>query len=467
MPAFESSDLADGKRVIWESGVKNLSHSHINIYGDYWERFNTMRVPILGEDRFLEIALELEHVAKDQEDLERLLAKRKEQWEKEAKQWLGRMARRSRSGGEGFQCKDASDAAWRASTTGSLQHFLELLNGVIHGWQPDEVQDETLNDTDIMNPNSNTQNTSAETGDEHESDSGDYTAAQFQLGYEYHMRKQLASKNLVYKPTFDGNVHKAPFFKSDQVLLIRQHFGKPKGKRVHGEDEETQSSDIPTEANASNLNNPSRPRKRPRFDDESSITITEDPSQNASSSAIDRVADKSPARKRYRPEDDDDAINDGERKRQRRASSSEHPVSVPQEADESNVRKTPQRNPTKGKRQKRSIIQTPASSEPSTSFSTATDIVMNPPEVFAAPTPRTNPSTPNKVTRQRQSVTKKESTASKKTNRVQKSTQRSSTSHNLNSSPLSSSSRGTRASSRRKNSSSLWELDSSGKPSQQ
>ncbi|KAM0446074.1 hypothetical protein ACHAO4_009519 [Trichoderma viride] len=451
MPAFESSDLAEGKRVIWESSVKNLSHSHINIYGDYWERFNTMRVPILGEDRFLEIALELEHVAKDQEDLEKLLAERKEQWEKEAKQWLGGIARKSWTGGESFQCEDASDAAYRASVTGSLQHFLELLNGVVHGWQPDEVQDETPNDTDMINLKSNAQNTTAEADDESEETQLN------KLGYEYYMRRKLASKNPVYEPTYDGNVHKAPFFKSDQALLIRQRFGKLKGTKIHGEEEEAQPSEIPRDANASNLNNPSRPKKRPRFDDES---------QNASSSAIDRAADRSSARKRYRPEDDD-AINDGERKRQRRASSSEHPASIPQEADESKVRKTPRRNPTKGKRQKGSIIQTPASSEPSTSFSTATDVVMNPPEVFIAPTPRTNPSTPKKVTRQGQTVTKKESTSSKNTNRVQKRTQRSSTSHNPNSSPLSSSSRGTRASSRRKNSSSLWELDSSGKPSQQ
>ncbi|EHK42541.1 hypothetical protein TRIATDRAFT_86573 [Trichoderma atroviride IMI 206040] len=396
MPAFESSDLAAGKRLIWQSGVKNLSHAHIDIYGDYWERFNTMRVPILGEDRFLEIALELEHIAKDLEDLERLLTERKEQWEKEAKQWLSGIARKSWTGGESFQCEDASDAAYRASMTGSLQHLLELLNGVVHGWEPDEVQDGTL-DTDIVNSNANTQDASAEADDESQ------TMREEQVDYETYMRQKLASKDPVYEPTYDGNVHKPPFFKSDQVLLIKQRFGKLKGKRSHSGDGKTPPSEQPRGATTSNLDNPSRSKKRPRFDDETSITITEDLSQNASSSAIDRVADKSPARKRYRPEDDD-AINGGERKRQRRASSSEHSVSVPQEADESNVRKTPRRNPTKGKQQKPSIVQTPASSEPSTSFSTATDIVMNPPEVFAAPTPRTNPSTPNKVTRQRQSV---------------------------------------------------------------
>lgn len=460
MPAFESSDLAAGKRLIWESGVKNLSHAQVDIYGDYWERFNTMRVPILGEDRFLEIALELEHVAKDLEDLERLLTARQEQWEKEAKQWLSGIARKSWHGGESFQCEDASDAAYRASMTGSLQHLLELLNGVVHGWEPDEVQDETL-DTDIVNSNANTQDTSAEAGDESQ------TVREEQVDYETYMRQKLASKDSVYEPTYDGNVHKPPFFKSDQVLLIRQRLGKLKRKRVHSGDAKAPPSEDSRDATTSNPNNPSRLKKRPRFDDESSVTVTEDLSQNASSSAIDRVADKRSPRKRPRPDDDDDATNDGKRKRQRRASSSEHPASIPQQADESNVKSTPRRNPTKSKRQKRSIIQTPASSEPSTSFSTVADVVMNPPEVFTAPTPRTNPSTPKKVTRQGQSVTKKEPTSSKKTDRVQKRTKRSSTSHKLDSSPLSSSSRGTRASSRRKHSSSLWELDSSGKPSQQ
>ncbi|KAL7894227.1 hypothetical protein HDV63DRAFT_383781 [Trichoderma sp. SZMC 28014] len=460
MPAFESSDLADGKRVIWENSVKNLSHSHINIYGDYWERFNTMRVPILGEDRFLEIALELERVAKDQEDLEKLLAERQEEWEREAKQWLGGIARKSWRGGESFQCKDASDSAYRASVTGSLQHFLELLNGVVHGWEPDEVQDETPNDTDMINPKSNHQNPAVETDDELEE-------TQFnKLGYEYYMRRKLVSKNPVYEPTYDGNVHKAPFFKSDQALLIRQRFGKLKGKRSHDEDEEAQPSEPSGAANSSNLNNASRPKKRPRFDDEPSVTVTEGLSQNGSGRAIDRT-DKISARKRHRPDDDDDAINGGERKRQKRASSSEHPAAIPQGDGESNAKKAPQRNSTKSKRQKRPIIQTSTSPEPSKSFSAVTDVVLNPPEIFTAPTSRTNPSTPKKVTKQAQSVTKKESASIKKTNRVQKHTKRSSTSHNLNSSSLSSSSRGTRASSRRKNSSSLWELDSSGKPSQQ
>lgn len=459
MPAFESSDLAAGKRLIWESGVKNLSHSHINIYGDYWERFNTMRVPILGEDRFLEIALELEHVAKDQEDLERLLAERKEQWETEAKEWLGGIAMKSGDGGESFQCEDASDAAWRASMTGSLQHFLELLNGVVHGWEPDEVQDEALNKTDMINPNSNTQNTAAENDDESESNNN--TGTQLKLGYEHYMREKLASKNPVYKPTYDGNVHKAPFFKSDQVLLIKQRFGKLKGKRFRGRDGNAPSSETPRDANISNLNNPSRSNKRARFENEHSVATGEDISQNASNMAIDHIADKSPTRKRYRS-DNDDEINDGERKRQRRASS-ELPASISQE-DESETRKTPRQSPIKGKRRKRPIIQTPASSAPSTSFPTATDVAMSSSEAFMASTPRTNPSTPKSVTRQRQNVTKKESIS--KTNRVQKHTKQSSTSHNLNSSPLSSSSRGTRTS-RRNNSSSLWELDSSGKPSQQ
>ncbi|UKZ84315.1 uncharacterized protein TrAFT101_000228 [Trichoderma asperellum] len=461
MPAFESSDLAAGKRLIWESGVKNLSHSHIDLFGDYWERFNTMRVPILGEDRFLEIALELEHVAKDEEDLERLLTERKEQWEKEAKEWLGGVALKSWTGGESFQCEDASDAAYRASMTGSLQHFLELLNGVVHGWEPDEVQDEALNNTDIINPNSNAQNTSAEPDDESESNND--TGAQFKLGFEHYMREKLASKNPVYKPTYDGNVHKAPFFKSDQVLLIKQRFGKLKGKRFHGRDGETPPSESPRDTNTSNPNNPSRPKRKPRFDDEHSVATTEDTSQNALNRAIDHVTDTRSARKRHRS-DNDDEIDDGERKRQRKASP-ELPASISQEADEREARKTPGRM-NKRIRQRRPVMRTPASSAPSTSFPTATDVATNPSEAFTASTPQTNPSTPRRVTRQKQNVPKKESISSQKTNRVQKHTKQSSTSHNLNSSPLSSSSRATRTS-RRNTSSSLWELNSSGKPSQQ
>ncbi|KAK1252872.1 hypothetical protein MKX08_004059 [Trichoderma sp. CBMAI-0020] len=130
MPPFQPSAYAIAKNMMWARGVKNIKHSSIDIFKNYWEEFNTMRVPILGEDRFFEIALELEHMATDEEDLKRLLLERRKLWEKEC--YFPE---------EEVLCEDARRTARRASQTGSLQHFLELLNGVVCGWEADEVQD--------------------------------------------------------------------------------------------------------------------------------------------------------------------------------------------------------------------------------------------------------------------------------------------------------------------------------------
>ncbi|KAM0259354.1 hypothetical protein ACHAQJ_003386 [Trichoderma viride] len=281
-----------------------------------------MRVPILGEDRFLELALELEQFAKDEEDLERLLTERKRQWEVEAKEWLSTIAMKSWSNDETFQCKDASLAAYRASMTGSLQHFLELLNGVVHGWEPDEVQDKAPDTTDIANHSSKTQDTSAMAGDASEARAYDTGT---QHDYEFYIQQKLASKNPVYEPTFDNNVHKAPFFKSDQAYLIREHFGGIQRERTHDGKRKTPPSSLNKDKSPNDLDNAPRPRKRVRIDDDYSTATAEDISQDVTNKGVGRVADKSRPRKRSRSDNDELS---GEGQKRQKTVSSEPPAPI-------------------------------------------------------------------------------------------------------------------------------------------
>ncbi|KAL7922237.1 hypothetical protein ACQKWADRAFT_83175 [Trichoderma austrokoningii] len=245
MPLFEPSWYISLKHVIWSRGVKNVKHSGIDIFKDYWEEFNTIRVPILGEDRFFEIALELEHMAKDEEDLRRLLLERRKLWEEEATKWLDTISSKLFHPGVDFLSEDASASAYRASRTGSLQHFLELLNGVVHGWAADEVEDEAddvpLTDSQIEAIN----------------------YANKQPDYPEYYASLLDSENPPdYRPIFDGNSHKAPVFSSDTLPQFRQHLSKKKS------DQEENSPNTPKDGSASSVKDPSRPGKRPRIDDE-------------------------------------------------------------------------------------------------------------------------------------------------------------------------------------------------------
>lgn len=229
--------------MIWARGVKNIKHAGIDIFGDYWEEFNTMRVPILGEDRFFEIALELEHIATDEEDLKRLLLERRKLWEEEATKWLAVISRKCCLSDEDFLCEDACNTAYRASKTGSLQHFLELMNGVVYGWAADEVEDEVEDAS---------RSTSAG------SDIGMNKYPDFRTYYS----DLLDSKNPIYHPQFDGNFHKAPVFTSDTSSLVRQRLSN------ENTDQEKKSPETSKDGSAGSIKDLSRPSKRPRIDDE-------------------------------------------------------------------------------------------------------------------------------------------------------------------------------------------------------
>lgn len=110
-----------------------------------------------------------------------------------------------------------------------------------------------------------------------EIDDGSETVLETQDDYEAYVRKTLGS---VYIPTYDTNVHKAPSFKSDQVLLIKQRFEKQAGR---GQEMEMCRHPIPLEMLTQTLSVP-RPKRTLRFGVEFSVVTAEDVSQNASTS---------------------------------------------------------------------------------------------------------------------------------------------------------------------------------------
>ncbi|KAL7971050.1 hypothetical protein HDV63DRAFT_341481 [Trichoderma sp. SZMC 28014] len=243
MPPFQPSEYADAKQTMWAWGAKNMKHGSIDIFKNYWEEFNTMRVPILGEDRFFEIALELEQMATDEEDLKRLLLERRKLWEKEAVEWLRTIARKASFPGEEVLCSDARSTVHRVTETGSLQHFFELLNGVVCGWEADEA--EAIRDAPTLL----------------EEDYG--TGTQKFGDYHENVIHRLNSGNFGYEPVFDDNFHKAPVFTSDKASHFRQHL------LTENTNQESKSPDTSKDGNAGPIKDLSRSNKRPRLDDES------------------------------------------------------------------------------------------------------------------------------------------------------------------------------------------------------
>ncbi|PTB64386.1 hypothetical protein BBK36DRAFT_1179311 [Trichoderma citrinoviride] len=151
MPPFQNARPHYKRRTlrIWNNQVGPDLRDPELLWGMDWERFNTVRIPVLEEDEYFERALEIAKGAKDREDFERSFR------ERNAKDWaelldlMSDITRHTLYNDERdvFPCRDAWWKTRKASQTGSLMDFVRLLKGVAFGWEADEVRE-----TQVDNP---------------------------------------------------------------------------------------------------------------------------------------------------------------------------------------------------------------------------------------------------------------------------------------------------------------------------
>ncbi|KAL7896926.1 hypothetical protein HDV63DRAFT_74316 [Trichoderma sp. SZMC 28014] len=129
----------------WSQNVEPEMKSPELLWVDYWERFNTVKIPILHEHGFFETALEIAKLSKDKEEFEQRFEEhnrnRKEELLKSmSKAWTDTFFDREvRERGY----PDALRKARSACLTGCLHDFLQVVKGVVYGWEAEEVFDNT------------------------------------------------------------------------------------------------------------------------------------------------------------------------------------------------------------------------------------------------------------------------------------------------------------------------------------
>lgn len=123
-----------------------------HLWGDYWTRFNTIQIPILGESDYFNTAVKIAKRAKGRKaEFERIFEERNKKQKEKLLSFMAKAANQTIYNKEIFPCKDAREIVSRICLTGCLLDFLLLLNGNAFGWEADIAGDVHL-DGDTESP---------------------------------------------------------------------------------------------------------------------------------------------------------------------------------------------------------------------------------------------------------------------------------------------------------------------------
>jgi hypothetical protein len=123
----------------WQEFAKVGFRDSRHLWTDYWQRFNTITIPLLDEDAFFSDALATAQVAQDRRHLEQLLEQKSKERLTELENVLGEILHAAI-----FQRKPSSpEAAWhtaeKVGRSGSLDSFVQLTSGIVWGWGDEQV----------------------------------------------------------------------------------------------------------------------------------------------------------------------------------------------------------------------------------------------------------------------------------------------------------------------------------------
>jgi hypothetical protein len=112
------------------------------LWGSYWERFNTVQIPIFGETDYFNYALEIAKLARgSKEEFERIYSQRNKERMGELLELLDKADVRAYQRYREMPCEDAAEKVCAVCKTGALEDFARLLKGIAFGWEADAVHD--------------------------------------------------------------------------------------------------------------------------------------------------------------------------------------------------------------------------------------------------------------------------------------------------------------------------------------
>ncbi|KAL6795550.1 hypothetical protein J3E68DRAFT_351537 [Trichoderma sp. SZMC 28012] len=144
MTLFEVPDVTMQKTRN-DAWCKKIGGKHLGgpreLWGDYWRRFNTMQIPMLGEDEYFKTATAIAEVAANEEEFEKLFITRNKQREEELLDLIDDITEAIVWDKGRFPCWAARHAALNAGRTGCFEYFVSLLQGNVLGWEADRAGD--------------------------------------------------------------------------------------------------------------------------------------------------------------------------------------------------------------------------------------------------------------------------------------------------------------------------------------
>ena len=131
---FAPPDDTKEKDRQWQAFAKVGFRDSRPLWADYWQRFNTISIPLLDADAYFADTLAAAKVAQDREHLEALLSEKSKERRAELERVANKISLAVTFDMDLSSPTAAVDAADKIGRAGSLDSFLQLASGVVWGW---------------------------------------------------------------------------------------------------------------------------------------------------------------------------------------------------------------------------------------------------------------------------------------------------------------------------------------------
>ncbi|KAL7946060.1 hypothetical protein V8C42DRAFT_322350 [Trichoderma barbatum] len=139
---FEAPNIVYERRAneAWDQGAPDFLGGAYQLWGIHWDRFNTMQIPILGKKEYFDTAMTIAKASKSKQEFESKFEEINKQRKEMLLATMKHISREIFTKDDIFPCKDAEARASIACATGCLDHFIRLLEGSVFGWEADVVE---------------------------------------------------------------------------------------------------------------------------------------------------------------------------------------------------------------------------------------------------------------------------------------------------------------------------------------
>ncbi|KAL7963141.1 hypothetical protein V8C34DRAFT_310713 [Trichoderma compactum] len=142
MPLPKAPEKSREKALEWMRTAPKDIRSPKFLWEEYWERFNTVQIPILDTQSYFRTAIKLAKLSSDRNDFEQRFQRIIRRRQAKGRKWYRRLKRHAWNERQSFVTNATRHIAVDFCKTGSLKSMLQILDGVAYGFEADEVYSE-------------------------------------------------------------------------------------------------------------------------------------------------------------------------------------------------------------------------------------------------------------------------------------------------------------------------------------